>query len=329
MLENTESVSEITEKGDNFKFQLNGFRKFSATFVFLIIISLLTSFGYMLFLAFPALIFVMFPSLYRKIGVMRLNKKLMTILSSKRAEKLSYVPGISISGRWFIEKDSEIVQFKSVRTIIHFIFSHWIDFFLIPIGLMVLIIRVLLFFVPDLFSSSSREFVDLILEGNFLFLFIAILPLFYAYYYPIVWSWYDAEIKIADWRESSKGKSREVTQLYYAANSLRNIISIFAGFNAVSWVYNLENNILGERGSAFGAVIGTFLVLFIFIGGIGIFQGIMYYRSGIHEIFVNELREFIYNKHTLMKQKDELDLNDGISIYQTTIIPVDNLTRSH
>ena len=59
-------------------------------------------------------------------------------------------------------------------------------------------------------------------------------------------------------------------------------------------------NILYPNQGGFVNLTSVLIVGFLMTGGIPVFMGVMYYRSGIHEKFVNEIRQEV-----LKNQGDE------------------------
>ena len=128
---------------NDFLLTINRFNKFGLTsFIVLIISALLSFFGGMLLVAFPVILFVLFPKLYKIIGIQKINKIVLKLSSSKWGKILSVVPGVSLSGKWFIEGNSEAFQFNNFKEILKFILNHWMDFFLIPIGIVISLMRI-------------------------------------------------------------------------------------------------------------------------------------------------------------------------------------------
>lgn len=330
--------------GSKFIYQSENFGIKSITFVAVLITSLLLSlFGLTILLAFPAIILVLFPRVYKKLRYNKISRSLLYFLSSKRTNLLDVIPGVYFKGDWFIEEVSEEPDFNSVRGVFYFIKSHWMDFFLIPVGFVVAFIRLGVWIGVLKIKPDLEDVIDLMFEGNMMFLIFILLPIFLSLYYIIVWTWEGAELKIAKINADSKKLNSnsnsietqnkedeyEIDELIFASNSIRNIVSIFAGYQAFVWVYE-RNLALDNPEFNLGYLIGSLLGVMIFTSGIGIFLGIMYLRSGVHENFVNEIREKIYDNY-LNNQNEEYNSNKTNYIFvRKTSLPslkVETTTR--
>ena len=81
----------------------------------------------------------------------------------------------------------------------------------------------------------------------------------------------------------------EIVKLWPASDSIRNLIALFASFSALSW---FAEDIPADYTAA------SLLIGLIFAtSGIAILMGTMYYRSGVHEEVVNDLRGYIRSKN--------------------------------
>ncbi len=224
--------------GSKFLYKSTKFEKKSITFAVIVLTSFLLSlFGLTFLLAFPALLLIIFPSLYKKLRYNKISFALLKFFSSKRTNRLDVLPGVYFKGDWFIEEVSEMPDFKSVGGVFSFIKSHWIDFFLIPVGYVILFLRLMVWIGVLKITSDVEDVIDLMFEGNMMFLIFLILPIFLSLYYTIVWTWEGAEVKIAKINRDSKmndlvHKSQmdqnnynndEIDELIFASNSIRSI----------------------------------------------------------------------------------------------------------
>ena len=138
-------------------------------------------------------------------------------------------------------------------------------------------------------------------------------------YFVWVWVWQDAELKIALITVSSKGRTSEdtpvseITKLWPASTSIRNLIALLASFSALAW---FSENIPVDI-TATALLIG----LIFATSSIAIIMGTMYYRSGVHEEFVNDLREYIRIKN----QEARTSVKDYSVKIGTCSLSTDNL----
>ena len=292
----------VKEKGDNFHFSVQGFRKKSFTFLILLILTyILSATGYAFIIMFIALIFILVPSLYKKIHFEKLSIWALVITKNKfRLQTiLSLIPYVELGGEYFIENTIKDKKLESVKDIISFIFSHWFEFLIINTGFAALILRTWFFL-----NGDSSVVIDLNDYGR-LFVSAAafsliILPLFMAIYFSIVWVWRDAEIKVLrqynDLTKSINQNCYEPDMIWFASSAMKNLAGLLFGFPAVLWLGDKAMELRGESSGAFVGFFISFLILYIiFIISAGpiILMGIMYYRSGVHEYFVNNLRDYI------------------------------------
>lgn len=310
---------------DDFLFTVEGFQKVGWSFVVLGGICLATTWGgFMFTIGFVAVIFVLFLNLYKFRIYRNCSKYVLLKLSGKIGKILSFVPNTSFNGTWFMEQNSEKKELKSVYQLIRFLVDHWVDFILIHTAIVAFFYQMRQYISPREIDGSYESVLDFILAdpNDFTVLYvIMLLPIFMSLYFTTVWVWEDAEIKIAKWTISSKGDATEISELILASRSLRNLITFFVGFNTILWIIDLDAEISGSSDyiSRIGTIIIIFLAIFGTSGGITVLMGVMYYRSGVHEYLVNELRLFIRDKY-LSKIK-----NQQISICKSNIIQIDNL----
>jgi len=116
-------------------------------------------------------------------------------------------------------------------------------------------------------------------------------------YILLVWFWEDASIKIAKEKEIFRNmnsddicKTLDVAELGYASSSIRNLIGIIAGISTLQWFVEQSARIDPTMPTGIGSLIGLVLGFYFIFLGSAILLGIMYYRSGVHELFVNNLR---------------------------------------
>ncbi|MDH5404073.1 MAG: hypothetical protein OEZ01_10065 [Candidatus Heimdallarchaeota archaeon] len=310
------------KRGDDFYFSVKSFRKFSFGFLFLIAISFIFSlFGYMFILSILSLLFILKPKLYEKRIIPKLIRFIVKIASTRIGNVLSYFPGINFRGRCYMELNSEHRSLSSFKDIIKFILGKYVDLIIIPIGFSIFFVRIS-FILNNIEVSELTNVegpIDIITNG-YLFLAFFFLPIFYYFYFPIVWILEDAELKIAKWDKSSKGSSIEIHEIFYISNSFRNLMLIFFGFPAIFWAIE---NAPSSSNPVFLDVLTIILIIFIFIGGVGIFQGVMYYRSQSHTNLVNSLRTDIFNKYQKEYiEGDRLNYDNFVSILDIRLTPV-------
>jgi hypothetical protein len=110
-----------------------------------------------------------------------------------------------------------------------------------------------------------------------------------------VWVWEDAGLKIATQKPHRHESTQlEISTVWLASESIRNIVIFLAGFSAIVSITEQFN----PSDVPATAVALLILVILIFLtGGLAILMGVMYYRSGIHEEFVNHLRNAVKTKN--------------------------------
>lgn len=298
------------EKSDSYHFSVKGFRKKSYSFLILLIITyLLSATGYAFIIMFISLIFIIAPSFYKKIHFEKLSIWALVITKNryKLQTILSLIPYVDLGGEYFIEINTKEKKIDSVKDVFRFIFSHWFEFLIVNTGFAALILRTWFFLNGD--SNVVIELEDygrLFISAAAFSLFI--LPVFMAIYFSIVWVWRDAEIKVIR-QYSNKNKSKnqnyyDPDMIWFASTAIKNLAGLLFGFPAVLWLGDKAMELSGESmGASAGFVISFFVLYIIFIISSGpiILMGIMYYRSGIHEYFVNNLRNYIKEQN----QKNE------------------------
>ncbi|OLS21354.1 MAG: hypothetical protein HeimC3_35990 [Candidatus Heimdallarchaeota archaeon LC_3] len=305
------------EMGDPFLFEVKGFAIKSKSFFFVLILSLLFSvLGLLFIFCFIALIFILIPKIYKKLSFL---PKFLLILSYPIFGFLSYLPGVNMKGKWFIEQGSERKRLETIPEVIKFIFVNWQPFFLVNIGVVTLSVRAILWIQgdPPIGSLLSTE----VLTGSGFFFMFAIVPVFMALYFIVVWVWEDAELKVAYIKTSTKGLDEsskgieETTQLIPASDSIRSIFTLAFGLPAVFWFVDESGRRSVDFATGTIGVIAIILIFFIFIGGVVILMGVMYYRSGAHEHLVNELRNHIRARYE--KKEDE-----NVQICYSSVRPI-------
>lgn len=292
-----------TEKNDSFKFSVNGFNKKSVTMLVVVIFILtLTVGGFAIYLEFIAFIFILFPWLYWKLRLCKIPIGTLK-LSSSWLQIIGYIPFVPpLKGTWFIERYSEEKRLESIKDFILFLYDHWFEFLIINAGLVALGGRIAItiqnitrYEVPPENLLGLSPWGILIAFGW--------VPFCLAIYFVWVWVWQDAELKIALITVSSKGRTsedipvNEITKLWPASTSIRNLIALLASFSALTW---LTENIPADI-TATALLIG----LIFATSGIAILMGTMYYRSGVHEEFVNVLREYIQKRNQEARSSGE------------------------
>lgn len=289
------SKEELKHGTKSEEFRVIGFKKFSLTFIGLLFFTILfTGFGFLLLLTITSMIFVLFPKIYKKLYF--IPSKFL-ILSFSFFNFLNYIPGINVSGEWFIEKDSEIKIMRGPFDIIKHILSNYEPFLILNVGISALLVRILLWFRHD--PQDVKILTPEALSGwGFLSIFM-IVPIIMSIYFVWVWTWEDAEIKVAKAKISTGSQSesqiKETTLLVPASNSIRRLFSYAFGLTPIIWLVDKMSNSTVENFKATGFV-GMAIIIalaFVFTGISTIFMGIMYYRSDVHEELVNKLRKEI------------------------------------
>ncbi len=283
------------DANDSFRFNIKGFNKKSLTMLVVVLFSLaLTLGGISIYLEFVAFGFVCFPWLYKKLRLQKISIAALK-LSSSWLQILGYLPFVpSLKGTWFIERHSEQKELESVKDFLLFLYEHWFEFLVINAGLVALGGRIA-FIIQSIvnYEASPGNIWGLSPWG--ILIAFGWVPFCLAIYFVWVWVWRDAELKIASVAISSKGRGSkdtpvsEVIKLWSASDSIRNLIALFASFSALSW---FAENIPADY-TATALLIG----LIFATSGIAILMGTMYYRSGVHEEVVNNLREYIKRKN--------------------------------
>ncbi len=315
-------------------FRIQKFNKLSPVMAVLVIISLLLSyFGLGFFFFVLAIPFLLAPKLYTERPIKKISIWMLK-LSSQRLKIFQLIPFISLTGLWFIEANSEEIKFDGTVDLLKFIKSHWFEFFIIFPGMLAFSLRIAKFIeveVLNITNTTQEYFVGLTLWGSGIaFLW---LPIGLIFYFTWIWVWEDAELKILSLKKSSKGTSSirkfedKVSEMWPASTSVKKFIGLFAGFSAITWL--AENFALEIAGSVsytgfdfYGYLIGLIIALIVFITGPSIFMGVMYYRSGSHEILVNNLRNYINNEINTPKiTKSEIKIKIG----KCKFIPVNSI----
>ena len=282
-------------------FKLIGFRKLSITFLVLFGFSFFFSiFGLFWVFTFTALLFIVFPVLYRLLYYV---PRELLFLSNPFMDFLSILPGVHVTGDWFIEKDSEVKKLTSIYDVMKFIISNYQAFFIINVGISALAIRLILL-LREL-SGNNFDVEDGILNSNALsswgfYMVFFIVPIFMAIYFVWVFVWQDAELKVAKTKISTASKYRdgqeivETTRLTLASDSITRMFSLLFGVPIILWLV-AENARTPPQDfiSEMSGLLGILIVFFIFTGMTIIFMGVMYYRSGVHEDLVNKLRNHV------------------------------------
>ena len=239
-------------------------------------------------------------------GILKILKFIPIIflkLSSPKLGFLSRIPLVEFSGTWFIEKNSELIQFNSIRSIIGFFKAHWFSIFILPFSSFLFLLRIIGTYESDtdvsiLDIDTFRENADNQVYYYTVFGTTILLLL----YVSIVWVWHDAELKIIELKTSTKGAVKETDQIWYPSNVIKNIFVLFVGFDIMSkyltggaQIDSIESAI--ELVSDF--IAGVLFDYFILEGGfIFIFMLILYYSSGTHEYLVNSVRKYISEQNS-------------------------------
>jgi hypothetical protein len=124
--------------------------------------------------------------------------------------------------------------------------------------------------------------------------------------------WEDAGLKIATVKTSGDSSREDFETVWYAGESIRKIIALLAGFSAILWFVE-QLDLEDVSATAFAFVV--LLILIFLTGGVAILMGTMYYRSGVHADFVNNLRGFIKEKNEEKKEK-EYSISIGTLTYE-------------
>ena len=282
------------------EFKIIGFKKLSFTFSLLLIATIVLTFGGLLLLTITSMIFILFPRIYKKLYFI---PKGFLFLSYSFFSFLNIIPGIYVSGVWFIEKDSEIKLMKNPYHIVKHIISNFEPFFILNVGISALVIRIIIWILyrdhipPELIQNGIIS-PAVLRNWGFLAIFL-IVPLIMAIYFVWVWVWDDAELKVAKIKIStgSEGEEhiKETTLLIPVSNSIKRLFTYLFGVSSIIWVVDISSNptITNHIPAGIAGIISLMVIAFFFTGVSTIFMGIMYYRSGVHEFLVNKLRSEI------------------------------------
>ncbi|MCY3412447.1 MAG: hypothetical protein INQ03_12490 [Candidatus Heimdallarchaeota archaeon] len=219
-------------------------------------------------------------------------------LSSKKISFLSKLPLIQFSGEWFIERDSESIKFNNFKSILFFLLEHWFSIFILPFATFLFMLRAIGSYESDvevgiLDIDTFREGADDMVYYYTVFGTTIILLI----YVSLVWVWKDAELKIVEYRESSKGDTLEANELWYPSNIIKNFFALFVGFDIISRYLTggagIED-IYDVGWLIWDFVVGVLFDYFILEGGfIFIAMLLIYYTSGTHTYLVNSVRSSI------------------------------------
>jgi uncharacterized membrane protein len=227
-------------------------------------------------------------------------------LSNNFFDFFSYIPGVSLDGRWFLEQDSEIKRMASLFDVAKFVGQNYQIFFIGNIGITAMVLRVLLFIRGEPQLDEFFDVEGILGLGLFLGIFW-IVPIIMAIYFVWAFVWEDAELKIAKTKVSTASKFRgdneiiETTFLSSSSRSIQRIFGLFFGVPAIVWLIDKLNEEPNNAttsdpltGFALTFVVIIFAIIAFFITGVAIiFMAVMYYRSGVHEELVNRFRKEI------------------------------------
>ena len=310
---------EILHGAKSDQFRVIGFKKLSLTFILLMLCTLFFTFGgSLLLLTVTSMIFILFPSIYKKLYFF---PKRFLMLSYSFFNFLNFIPGIYVAGEWFIEKDSEFKVIKSPFQIAKFIISNYEPFFILNVGISALVVRILIWVLyRDKLPESSEILNPSTLSNWGFFSIFLVVPIIMAIYFS--WVWDDAEIKVAKAKISSASqdvmKIKETTLLIPVSNSIRRLFTYLFGLSSIIWLVDMASthgSLTNKLPAGTSGIIVLMIVAFFFTGISTIFMGIMYYRSGVHEFLVNQLRNDIKQAY--------LEGNDTIKVCYSGIQPVD------
>ena len=298
---------------DPFVFEVIKFPKKSKTFIFLLIIALLGSYSGLFFIfTFRALLFIAFPKLYKRL--FGFVSKVGLLLSHSVFGILSYIPGVNFKGRWFIEQGSEMRPLRSVKDLLQFIINNWTTFFLLNAGIICLLLRIVYFLRGDP-PVSQQTFINDLASNTQLLIVFSLKQIIMAIYFTWVWVWRDAELKIAITKKSTKGVTPigepvvETEELFHASSSIANLFGIAFGIPSIAWLAGIYAESFKQNTGQFYfgySILVIIIILFIwFTSGIVIFMGVMYYRSGVHEELVNDLRQYIKRNYQKGEETDK------------------------
>ncbi|MFX0183584.1 MAG: hypothetical protein ACFE95_10930 [Candidatus Hodarchaeota archaeon] len=308
------------EKSNNdFLFNLRGFRKKSITMIYLVVIVfLLGSFsivnpGIAYYLEFIAFIFIIFPNIYKKL---RFDKISTGFLRLSRFQFLGYLPFVDLRGKWFLEHKGKEQKLESMKDLTRFLSEHWFDFLIVNAGLVALGVRIAFNIQLHMLNEEIQGSDPLSISPTGILFAFAWVPICLAIYFTWVWVWEDAGLKVASLKTPKGTSEKDFETVWLAGEAIRKIIALLAGFSAIMWF--VEQFDPGDA-PATAMAFGWLLILIFLTGGVAILMGTMYYRSGIHTDFVNNLREYI-------KKKNEEDLGKEypISIGTVTYEPFQN-----
>lgn len=285
------------------EFKVDGFSTKSIPWLLLILISVLLSYwGIVLLLQFLALLFVIFPSLYKKLHLKKLSLSFLRIPQTIFII-LSLIPTVNFKGNWFMEDYSQTKEIKNVKSLTKFFYYKKIDYLIIYPGIISLSYRIIFNIEEHVYGSIEETGYLVGLSFGGFFSAFLLIPLLFMCYFLIVWILEDVGIKIVKVNQnprrngSERGDTNETDELSSLSSSIRNLIGLFAGISTISWIAE-QMNITGSGSSV--ELIGSIAVIFAFLvmySGPGLLMGVMYYRSGVHEEFVNDVRKFILEKN--------------------------------
>lgn len=290
-------------------FKVNGFKTRSITFGFVIILSFLllglvgnlsltiSDLIILLSVFFLFLLLVLFPFLYKK---MRFGDfSIWTIQFSSLLTALSYIPLVDFKGTWFLVEDPDTKDLNTIKKVLTFLKSHWYEYLIIYPGIFSVIARIFVVirdavFVPiDVYLGGILQVYISI--GKIILLVVP--PLLFLLYFTLIRAWEDANVMVASVRQNLE--ENEIRKLWSISSGMRTLIGIIVSFSAILWLIDevLLFNIPNPTPFDFLYVWIVDITLFSTHPGIVIFLSVMYYRSGIHEEFVNKLRSFIFQKN--------------------------------
>lgn len=315
-----------------FRFKVTGFHKLSLSFILVVIISLLLSyFGLIYFLMFLCIPFIVYPRLYKQLRLYKIPLWGLVLATNRfRLQRLlSILPGVQLGGEWYLEQHSEEKKLSGLKDVFRFIINHWFVFFVMNTGFLALGIRVYFFLLGD--PDISTEFPEgvgfLELTSTGLVLAGMLVPVVLAFYFVWVWVWEDAELKMKRTRVSSITAEPEILRSWEAADSVRNLVGLVVGIPSLVWVADkaTSDEFSGSNGAGglTGAIV-LMVVFFIFTGGPSILMGVMYYRSGVHEEFVNLFREEVRDHYSHLISVGTLTYETATSTTEGKPMPIDS-----
>lgn len=258
------------------------------------------------------------PALLITIPVVLKGLKYISILflklSSPKLNFLSKIPMIQFAGDWFIEENSELVDFNSTKSVLKFFGNHWFSIFILPFSSFLILLRIIGSYESDtevsiLDIDTFRESTDDLVYYYTVFGTTIIL----LFYVSIIWIWHDAELKILKYKKSSKGDAKETQEIWLPSNTIKNLFTLFVGYDIMSryltggaGVEDFYDILLLVP----DFIIGVLFDYFILEGGfIFIALLLVYYTSGVHEYNVNEVRKYIHAQNS--KEKHNISIGSS------------------